>query len=325
MSILIQKAGIQDSFQDSGRFGLQHLGINVGGAMDMAAMQVANALVGNDITEAVLEFSFPAPVIQFNQTALLCLAGADFGAVLDGKSLAMHQPFVVVKGCVLSFKKWKTGSYAYLAVQGGFILDKWKKSYSTNLKVNAGGWQGRRLKKGDEIYFKKIFTKAIQTHILPWLGNTSGLSFTREKIRVITGNEWNWMLKASQKVFSKQQYVVTKVSDRMGCRLKGEKLSKQVKEELVSSAVSFGSIQLLPDGQLIILMADHQTTGGYPRIAHVISADRSAVAQFRPGEIFSFEVVSLAVAEEAYLAQRLWLQQLVSGAMYKLKQYDLIA
>jgi antagonist of KipI len=325
MSILIQKAGIQDSFQDSGRFGLQHLGINVSGAMDLAAMQVANALVGNDTKEAVIEFSFPAPVIYFNQAALLCLAGADFGAMLDGKPLAVHQPFVVENGCVLSFKKWKTGSYAYLAVQGGYVLDKWKGSYSTNLKVNAGGWQGRKLKRGDEICFKKVFTKAIETHILPWSGNTTGLSFTREKIRVITGSEWNWLSKASQKAFTKQHYVVAKESDRMGYRLKGEKLSKKVKEELVSSAVSFGSIQLLPDGQLIILMADHQTTGGYPRIAHVISADRSAAAQLRPGEMFSFEVVSLAIAEEAYLAQRLWLQQLVSGAMYKLKQYDLIA
>lgn len=324
MSLLIHKAGIQDSFQDKGRFGLQHVGINVSGAMDLAAMQVANALVGNDATEAVLEFSFPAPVIHFNQPGLLCLAGADFGAVLNDKPLSVHQPFIVVEGCVLSFTKWKTGSYAYLAVQGGFVLDKWKASYSTNLKINAGGWQGRKLKKGDEINFKTVFNKITKARILPWLANTSGLSFSKHKIRVITGIEWDWQTKASQKIFTKRPFMVTKESDRMGYRLKGEILSRQVKDELISSAVSFGTLQLLPDGQLIILMADHQTTGGYPRIAHVISADRSAVAQLRPGEIFSFEVVSLAVAEEAYLAQVRWLQQLASGARYQLKANDLI-
>jgi antagonist of KipI len=323
MSLFIQKAGIQDSFQDGGRFGLQHLGINVNGAMDLVAMHVANAMVGNRATEPVLEFSFPAPTIQFNQVALLCLAGADFGAMLDSKLLAVHQPFVVVKGSVLSFTKWKTGSFAYLAVQSGFVLDKWKESYSTNLKVKAGGWQGRKLKKGDEIHLKTVFDKSTEMRILPWLADTSGLSFRREKIRVVMGSEWNWLSKTAQKIFIKKQFVITKESDRMGYRLKGEKLGKQIKEELISSAVSFGTLQLLPDGQIIILMADHQTTGGYPRIAHVISADRSVVAQLRPGETLSFEVVSLAVAEEAYLAQVRWLQQLVSGSRYQLKANNL--
>ncbi|NBP71403.1 MAG: biotin-dependent carboxyltransferase family protein, partial [Cytophagia bacterium] len=259
MSLFIQKAGIQDSFQDGGRFGLQHLGINVNGAMDLVAMQVANAMVGNRATEPVLEFSFPAPAIQFNQAALLCLAGADFGAMLDDKPLAVQQPFVVVKGSVLSFTKWKTGSYAYLAVQGGFVLDKWKESYSTNLKVKAGGWQGRKLKKGDEIHLKTILDKSQTMRILPWLADIRGLSSTREKIRIVLGNEWNWLSKTAQKTFIKKQFMITKESDRMGYRLKGEKLSKQIKEELISSAVSFGTLQLLPDGQVIILMADHQT------------------------------------------------------------------
>lgn len=325
MSLLIHKAGIQDRFHDKGRFGWQHVGINPSGAMDCMAMQIANALVGNDTEVAVLEFSFPAPLIHFKQSALLCLAGADFGAMLNGKPLSVYQPFIVVEGCVLSFTKWKTGSYAYLAVHGGFLLHKWKGSYSTNLKVNAGGWHGRKLKKGDEINFKTVFSKITEARTLPWLANTSGLSFSKEKIRVITGSEWNWQTKASQKIFTKHSYKVTKESDRMGYRLKGEKLSRQVKDELISSAVSFGTLQLLPDGQIIILMADHQTTGGYPRIAHVISADRSAVTQLRPGEVFSFEVVSLAVAEEAYLAQSRWLQQLASGSRYQLKANDLIA
>ncbi|MCZ8214827.1 MAG: biotin-dependent carboxyltransferase family protein, partial [Cyclobacteriaceae bacterium] len=268
---------------------------------------------------------FPAPTIQFNQAALLCLAGADFGAMLDDKSLAVHQPFVVLKGSVLFFTKWKTGSYAYLAVQGGFVLDKWKESYSTNLKVKAGGWQGRKLKKGDEIHLKTILDKSQTMRILPWLADIRGLSSTREKIRIVLGNEWNWLSKTAQKTFIKKQFLITKESDRMGYRLKGEKLSKQIKEELISSAVSFGTLQLLPDGQVIILMADHQTTGGYPRIAHVISADRSALAQLRPGETLSFEIVSLAVAEEAYLAQVRGLQQLVSGSRYQLKANNLIA
>lgn len=324
MSLFIQKAGIHDSFQDKGRFGLQHLGINPNGAMDLFSMEIANILVGNVPAEAVLEFAFPSPTIQFNQPALLCLAGADFEARLDGKPLVVHQPFIVAKGCILSFTKWKSGNYCYLAVQGGFVLDSWKGSYSTNLKVGAGGWKGRRLKKADEIDFKNVYNKTRGIRVLPWRADVRDLSVISNKIRVIAGSEWNWLTKTSQKEFAKQHYVVAKESDRMGYRLKGEKLDKHVKEELISSAVSFGTLQLLPNGQLIILMADHQTTGGYPRIANIIAADRSAVVQLRAGDAFSFELTSLASAEKAYLAQCHYLQQLSKGAFYQLKVNDLI-
>ncbi len=319
MSMLILKAGLHDTFQDGGRKGWQHVGINVGGAMDLASMQVANIVVGNKPDEGVLEFTFPAPVIQFNQAALLVVGGADFEAKLNNAHLVGCKPFVVAAGTVLSFATWKQGAYAYLAVHGGYELDDWLASTSTHTKVKAGGFNGRRLLKGDVINFKRKAREVNTLRIFPWYADVRQFMQESDTIRCVTGIEWLWLNKSAQKDFCKIKFVVSKQSDRMGYRLLGKALLKSKNEELPSAAVNFGTVQLLPDGQLIILMADHQTTGGYPRIAHVASADRSRLAQRAIGASLYFSVVSHQEAEMYFMQQVTHIEQLAFSISFRLK------
>jgi antagonist of KipI len=335
MSIEVIKAGMADSVQDGGRFGFQHLGINPNGVMDLNAMKVANALVGNEWNEAVLEMSFPASTFRFTKPALIALSGADFSAKLNGKSIPLHQPVRVASGSELTFTEVVDGAWCYLAVQGGFELKKWLGSKSTHVKARIGGVDGRPLKKGDELLFNREMRKT-ETKIFPWRANVSELystpwpvfsptrlANTSTKVRCIQGNEFAWLVKKSKRDFLKKEFTISRQSDRMGYRLIGIPLKQSMEQELLSTAVTFGTIQLLPNGELIILMADHQTTGGYPRMAHVIGADRSRLAQCRPTETISFSFVSVQEAEDLLLIQERSLRQLQEACTFKLREIDL--
>jgi antagonist of KipI len=277
MSLKILKAGILDTIQDIGRFGYQHLGINPSGVMDKYAVRIANMLVGNPSEEAVIEMHFPAPVFLFDQPAIIALAGADFNASINGEPVPVNQPLIINKSSVLQFHSMKNKARCYLAVKSGFKIKKWLNSYSTNLKAEAGGMDGTKLNKDDSIQlndssdYSKILS-ADDFKILPWKANEIWDATETKEIFVLPGQEWGWLNEESQKNFLSKIYSITNKSDRMGYQLNGEALQTMDKKELVSSCVCFGTIQLLPDGQMIILMADHQTTGGYPRPGYIISA-----------------------------------------------------
>lgn len=273
MSMEVIKAGIADTFQDIGRYGHQHLGINPSGAMDLVAMHVANALAGNELNVAVLELCFPASILLFKKPALIALSGANFNAELNGNPVPLNRSITVSAGTELKFTKVAKGVFCYLAIHGGFGLLSWLNSNSTNQKAHAGGWNGRSLQKGDVIEFKNVSTSD-ETKIFPWRANVGHFYKDAENIRILRGLEFDWLYSPSQEKLMKEFFTMTPLRDRMGYRLKGEVLSKQ-HGELISTSATFGTVQLLPDGQLIILMADHQTTGGYPRVAQVIAADLS--------------------------------------------------
>jgi len=323
MSIEVIKAGITDSFQDGGRFGFQHLGINPNGAMDLTAMKTANALVGNVLNEAVIELSFPAAIFHFRQPALIALSGADHAPKINGQRVPVHQPMLVPAGSELKFTKALHGSWSYLAVHGGFELSSWLHSYSTNSKAHMGGFHGRSLKKGDVIPVRRSVPDSAELRVLPWRANVSELYApvnSHNAIRCIKGNEFDWLTKRVQTDFLKQQFSVSTHSDRMGYRLSGHALKQSKRQELLSTAVTFGTIQLLPSGELITLMADHQTTGGYPRVAHVISADRSRMAQSRPKDVIRFSFVDYQTAEELYVKQEQSIRQLQQSCKFKLRE-----
>jgi antagonist of KipI len=190
-------------------------------------------------------------------------------------------------------------------------MDKWLGSYSTNLKAGAGGWHGRPLKKGDElpfkentIYFAGMLKEESNFEVLPWRVNTEKTYRYPHEVGFIPGNEWDMLSFASKNNFLENNFLVHPSSDRMGYQLSGPSLVAEKRIELVSSAVSFGTVQLLPDGQLIVLMADHQTTGGYPRIAHVISAHLPKLAQLRPSDTIYFKLTDTATAEDLLLGQQ---------------------
>jgi antagonist of KipI len=315
MGIEIIKAGISDSLQDLGRFGFQHLGINPTGVMDATSMAVANAVTGNALHEAVLEFAFPAPVLKFQNDALIAFSGADFTAVLNEVPIPLNQPIQITAQSVIKFLRVRKGRWCYLSVRGGFAVPEWLKSKSTHLVAGVGGFNGRKIKKGDVLSLQQSLSVEA-THVLPW--RSAVATPAPATIRCLAGAEFSWLTKTSQTSFATKRWRVTHRSDRMGYALQGPAIKQAVKRDLVSTAVTAGTLQLLPSGEVLTLMADHQTTGGYPRIAHVISADRPALAQ-KNNEPFSFCLLSIEEAEAAYLAQARELQQLSISCQLKLQ------
>lgn len=344
MSITIIEPGILDTVQDLGRKGWASMGINPGGAMDRIATTIANYLVGNNEHAPVIEMHFPAPVIQFNNTTLIAICGGDFQPVLDEVPLPLHTPLLIEQGGTLRFTKLKKGARAYLAVAGGFDLQPWLSSYATNLKAGAGGHEGRRLLGGDVLYFENrnffvpgssaLFNivashsstsgtlpgRPSRIHQLPWQATMTGL-YGSEELRVIAGNEYPLISDCSATILEGNTFIISHQSDRMGYRMNGSPLQLVQKKEMISSAVTSGTIQLLPNGQLIILMADHQTTGGYPRLAHLISADIPRLAQMQPNQSVRFRMVTLEEAEAALLEQERNLQQVKNACGLRMEQY----
>lgn len=324
MSLQIIKAGIFDTIQDCGRVGCQHLGINPGGAMDKFSAQLGNALLGKDLNSPVIEMHFPAPKILFEQQTIICITGADFSPVIGPQKIPLSQPVIVNKNSLLQFEKLINGSRCYLSILHYVEANKWLNSYSTNLKAEAGGFCGRLLKKGDVIHFKNDigFTGFADNESLTVLScGVQQKLFQKNTIRFIKGSEWNLLSDESCKAFEKDSFAITNTSDRMGYRLFGQQLKVKETLSMVSSAVTFGTIQLLPDGQLIVLMADHQTTGGYPRIGNVITADLHLLAQKKAGEQIIFSSVEINIAEEEFIRQQKYLQQLQSASKFKLEKF----
>jgi antagonist of KipI len=326
MSLRIIKQGLFDSIQDMGRYGYQHLGINPGGAMDNIAAGVANILAGNEIDEAVIEMHFPAPTVYLEKATIIAISGADFSASINNETVPLNTALVVAAGSTLSFTKYHRGARAYLAVQGGLSLEPWLNSYSTNSKAKAGGYHGRPLKKDDIIHcraeqFAFVSLPASSVIVMPVTVSTGLLYNTTNTIRCAEGEDFKSLQTGSQQTFTTASFTISRQSDRMGYRLTRDTLVCANKTDRISAAVTKGSIQLLPDGQLIVLMADHQTTGGYPVIAHVISADIPVLAQMQPGTIIQFRLISLEAAEQLYLNQQQYLQQLQDACNLRLKQF----
>jgi antagonist of KipI len=314
MSIVVIKQGILDTIQDEGRFGYQHLGINPNGCMDEVAATIANMLAGNDRGHPVIELHFPAATLQFDDDYLIAFAGADFQPTINNKTVPLNTPVWVTHGSTLKFAHVNKGSRCYMAIQGTWDLDIWKNSYSTNLKASVGGYEGRALRKNDVLKVKngnwKIENGTSATSSTVINSIASSLYLTAEAIRCVDGNEYNLLSDEAKKTFASSSFQISVQSDRMGYRLQGNELRQTETKQLLSSAVTRGTVQLLPSGQLIVLMADHQTTGGYPKVAHVISSDFPTLAQMRPNEKLRFQLVTHDEAEEAYIKQQELLQQL---------------
>lgn len=321
----IIRSGILDSVQDLGRYNYQYLGINPSGVTDRFAAQVVNMLVGNDADDAVIEMHFPSSIILFEQEAMIAIGGADFTATINGEEAPAWQPIMVSRNSLIEFKYWKGGARCYMAVREKLHVLPWLNSQSTNLKAVCGGFNGRSFQKDDVIPFRnkhiyKIYLLGKDHLVLPWKADIDWDTPHREKIAVLPGNEWDWLTEESQETFLNHHFAVDPSADRMGYRLQGSLSSKENKE-LVSSAVNFGTIQLLPNGELIVLMSDHQTTGGYPRIAHVISADLSKLAQTKPGDELTFEFVSQKQAEDLLIKQKHHLLQLQNACTFRLQEF----
>lgn len=321
MSLKIIKAGLLDTVQDLGRYGYQHLGINPGGAMDPFSASLANALLGKELNGPVVEIHFPAPKFLFQKPAVICLTGADFSPLCNDKEIPVCQPMAVSENTILSFRKICNGARCYLSILNNLEIEPWLNSYSTNLKAAVGGYNGRRLEKEDEMAFADLVFKTQTDFVrLPWRYAEANDNYSNE-IEFVVGPEWNWLPTKSQTKFLNNTFLINSSSDRMGYRLQGEMLEQGRKEQLISSAVNFGTVQLLPSGQLIVLMADHQTTGGYPRIANVIIAHLPKLAQTAAGNEIKFVMTNVQAAEEKFFAQQIYLQRLQNACKLKIENW----
>ena len=309
MSLMILKPGMLSTFQDLGRFGHQHLGVSVTGAMDQRAHHLANLLVGNDPGLATLEITLTGPTIRFTKPCCIALCGADLSATLNGQALAMNRPLVIRAKDELSFGVRQRGTRSYLAVHGGFALTPVLASTSTYLRSGFGGWQGRALRRADEIpLLKPLKSKGLEELAMDLWAIKLYLPGiiaepNRTRVRLIKGQQWNEFTAESCAALLTEPYRVSPDSERMGYRLQGPALLMTTPRQMISEATTFGTIQVPAGGQPIVLMADRQTTGGYPKMAYVASADLPCLAQMGPADTVYFKAITLEQAQELDIAR----------------------
>lgn len=318
MSIQVSKPGVLSTLQDLGRFGYQRFGVVVGGAMDEWSHRVANLLVGNLEREATLEITLVGPSLKFQETTLIAICGGDVSPRIGERAVPQGRPVLVRAGGQLDFGRRESGVRAYLAVHGGFDVAPVMNSKGTYLRGAFGGLNGRALRKGDEIPIgagnaERTFPQLAQMllenadpfatpgdPLLPPLALPGNLPQT---VRVMAGPQWPAFTEETQTQFLASEFRISPQSDRMGFRIDGPKLALREPLEMISEAVAFGTIQVPPDGNPIILMADRQTIGGYPKIAHVASVDLPVLAQMMPQHGVRFALISLEEAQRLYLAR----------------------
>ncbi len=303
MSVEVLKPGALSTFQDLGRTGFQHSGVPVNGVMDERAHRIANWAVGNPAGEATLELTLLGPSLKFEGRTVLAICGANLSPTLDGVPLAAGEATLVPAGAVLAFGRRVSGARAYLAVRGGFTLAPVMGSASTFVRGGYGGLDGRALRKGDRIGLRATVRGAPAPRLALPRFPAGVLRGTDAPIRVVAGRHWCAFEARAQRAFVACPYVIQAQSDRMGFRLDGDALPLARAMEIESEAVSFGTVQVPSGGQPIVLMADCQTTGGYPKIAQVAHVDLPRLAQRMPGETVRFELVSLEQAQRLVAAQ----------------------
>ncbi len=293
--------GLLTTVQDFGRVGVMKNGFIQNGAMDRYSMTVANRLCGNCDSAPVLEMTVLGVTARFTQDTVICVSGADFGAKINDKPIKRNKAYKINKGDILSMGAAKSGMRAYLAVAGGIVGEYVFGSASTNLKFAFGGHFGKKLQSGDVL---SIGTGAFPLgEIDKWEIPESEYSKDAQ-LRVVLGPQNEMFTDEDIRLFLSQEYEVTAQSDRMGIRLSGEPLKSKNGMDIISDGIVFGSVQVPNSGEPIILMADHQTTGGYAKIATVISVDLPRASQLSVGNTVRFKSVTVEEAEQEAKKQK---------------------
>jgi biotin-dependent carboxylase-like uncharacterized protein len=287
--------GAFTTLQDLGRYGYQKYGVSVSGAMDRFALRVANLLVGNDEGEAVVEATVIGPKLKALGKVRMAITGADLSPDIGGESLPMWRAFNVSEGSILSFGAPRSGCRAYLAVAGGIDVPIVMGSRSIHTRSNLGG-NGRTLAKGDLIKIKDSGVRIQEPGVHQLIEGLVPLYGRQWKVRVVMGPQNDYFTRRGIGTFLSGEYEITPQADRMGYRLKGPKIEHKTGADILTDATPPGSIQVPGDGMPIILLADGQTTGGYAKIATVISVDHDLLAQARPGDKVRFQRVTITEA-----------------------------
>jgi len=292
-SILVQSSGLLTTVQDLGRQGFGTIGVSPSGAADPVSVRLGNRVVGNPENAAALEMTLLGGTFSFSDGAIVALAGSDFGAALDDAAIVPGKSVQLSPGQTLRLGPTRSGARCYLCVHGGIAVPQFLGSASTHLLSGLGGFEGRALRKGDVLSIGPA-TKPFRERVLS--GRIVERLSLRSVLRVTPGPQADWFDGASLRAFCAATYRVGEQSNRMGIRLEGPPVSPQIGRPMITEGVSLGAIQVPTGGLPIILFVEQQTTGGYPKIANVISADLHRLGQLRPRDEIRFEQVTFDAA-----------------------------
>ena len=305
----VKRAGINTTFQDKGRGNFYHIGIPFSGAMDNRNFLLANKLVANKLGSPVLEFAYQGPLLKYaGEKINVAITGDVNFTIKKGNDLingVSYQTFILENGDELDVISTNKSVYGYLAVGGEFDIKFQWSSCSTNTKANIGANDGKKIKIDQKIKLLKI-NQNLENKKLNYINTKI------ENIRVIEGTNFNYFSNSSKKAFFEKEFTISKLSDRMGMRLNGPKIENIVDTNIKSEGLIKGVIQVPADGNPIIMLSDHGTIGGYPKIGVVISADYDKLVQLTPGSIIKFKKVELSSAETLFKMYDLETQSLIS-------------
>ena len=294
----VLRPGINTTFQDKGRFHMQHLGVTPGGCMDLDSFSLANALVGNSLNEGTLEFAYQGPLLKLikGKTKIAITGNVFFQIIRTDKEILngeCNRTYIINEGDQTDILATKKSAYGYMALQGGFNIKTFCRSVSVLSRAEIRPNEGKKIKIKD-----KINIKIESNDKKDFLTNVAVKS--KKKIRVLKGPQYDYFSKESQKEFFSKEYKISNLTDRMGMRLEGAILKNIVSTNIRSEGITKGAIQVPADGQPIILLTEYPTIGGYPKIANVTSVDYNLLIQKTPGEKIFFELIKLREAEQLY-------------------------
>jgi len=294
----VLRPGINTTFQDKGRFGMQHLGVAPSGCMDHKSFLIANALVSNDEKEGVLEFAYQGPLLKLIKgKTKFAITGNVLFQIINSKNETINgecnRSYDLDAGDQIDILATRQSTYGYLSVEGGFDVISFCNSVSTLARANIGPNEGKKINIKNKIPLK--------TNRKDKNNYTANVSFEEKNIiRVLKGPQFDYFSESSKKEFFSKEYKITNLTDRMGMRLEGKILKNIISTNIRSEGITKGAIQVPADGQPIVLLTDHPTIGGYPKIANVISADYDLLVQKIPGTNISFKCIELQEAERLY-------------------------
>ena len=294
----VLRPGINTTFQDKGRFGMQHLGVAPSGCMDHKSFLIANALVSNDEKEGVLEFAYQGPLLKLAKgKTKFAITGNVLFQIINSKNETIsgecNRSYDLDEGDQIDILATRQSVYGYLSVEGGFEVEPFCNSISILARANIGPNEGKKINIKNKIPLKTNRKEK----------NNYAVNFSLEKknvIRILKGPQFDYFSESSKKEFFFKEYKITNLTDRMGMRLEGKVLKNIVSTNIRSEGITKGAIQVPEDGQPIVLLTDHPTIGGYPKIANVISADYDLLVQKIPGTNISFKCIDLQEAEQLY-------------------------
>jgi len=294
----VLRPGINTTFQDKGRFHMQHFGVTPGGCMDLESFSIANALVGNSLNEGVIEFAYQGPLLKLikGKTKIAITGNVLFQIIKSNQETITgecNRTYLLVAGDQIDILATKQSAYGYMALEGGFDIKAFFKSVSILSRAQIGPNKGTKIKINDEIDIKTESKN--KKNFLAKVPKKN-----KSKVRVLKGPQFDYFSKESQKDFFSKEYKISNLTDRMGMRLEGVVMKNIINTNIRSEGITKGAIQVPADGQPIVLLTDYPTIGGYPKIANVTSVDYNFLIQKIPGEKIFFELIKLHEAEQLY-------------------------